>query len=102
MAYNMFLLILHPNAFILPCNDIFQGRKPKTDEFAEALVDWWLLGESDVVVSHSSYSFAHTAALRTARPIYKALGGGQCHRLMLPSFEEDDENFPYYDYRNSD
>mmetsp|Transcript_29671 Transcript_29671/g.65738 ORF Transcript_29671/g.65738 Transcript_29671/m.65738 type:complete len:470 (-) Transcript_29671:1147-2556(-) len=72
------------------------ARSPATDEFVEALADWWLLGESDVIVSHSLYSFAHTAGMRTARPIYRATGGGDCYRLPLPTIEKTTEVFPRY------
>mmetsp|Transcript_31120 Transcript_31120/g.68326 ORF Transcript_31120/g.68326 Transcript_31120/m.68326 type:complete len:359 (-) Transcript_31120:36-1112(-) len=41
-----------------------------TVDFAEALIDWYLIGESDAVVASSIYSFGVTAALRTARPVY--------------------------------
>uniref|UniRef100_A0A7S4HS52 Uncharacterized protein n=2 Tax=Odontella aurita TaxID=265563 RepID=A0A7S4HS52_9STRA len=50
--------------------------KPSTDVFAEAFIDWFLLGETDVVLTQS-YSFADTAALRTARPLYK-------HMILTP------------------
>jgi hypothetical protein len=45
-------------------------RGPSTADFAEAMIDWYLIGESDLVVE-SSISFGATAALRTARPLYK-------------------------------
>ena len=47
-------------------------RGPTTADFAEAMIDWYLIGESDLVVSDdSSVSFGGTATLRTARPLYK-------------------------------
>ena len=48
-------------------------RNPSTADFAEALIDWYLIGESDLVVtSHAWYSFGATASLRTVRPFYDA------------------------------
>lgn len=46
------------------------SEEPSTAVFAEAFVDWFLLGEVDIVLTHK-YSFAETAALRTSRPVYK-------------------------------
>jgi hypothetical protein len=47
-------------------------RGPSTADFAEAMIDWYLIGESDLVVSDDrSVSFGGTATLRTARPLYK-------------------------------
>jgi len=47
------------------------GRNPSTADVAEALIDWYLLGESDLVVpSAPGFTFGTTAALRTARPYY--------------------------------
>ena len=54
-------------------------RKPSTDEFAEAFLDWYLIGESDVVVTDQSSSFGPTAAMRTARPIYR---GPHCDKPL--------------------
>jgi len=49
------------------------ARNPSTADFAEALIDWYLIGESDVVVTTNRlYSFGATASLRTARPLYEA------------------------------
>ena len=47
-------------------------RKPSTTEFAEAFIDWYLIGESDVVIADIDTSFGATAALRTARPFLNA------------------------------
>jgi hypothetical protein len=52
---------------------------PSTEDFAEGLIDWYLIGESDLVITDTnSPSFGGTAALRTARPLYKVpmLGDG--------------------------
>ena len=48
------------------------ARKPSTTDFAEAFIDWYLIGESNVVVSDSTVrsSFETTASLRTNRPLY--------------------------------
>ena len=56
------------------------SRSPSTADFAEALIDWYLIGESDVVITVNHwFSFGTTAALRTARPIYSA--DKKCSRL---------------------
>ena len=45
---------------------------PSTADVAEGFLDWYLIGESDVVVSdHHGPSFGNTASFRTARPHYK-------------------------------
>lgn len=50
-------------------------RNPSTVEFAQAFIDWYLIGESDLVVMNSKfYSFGATAALRTARRVYESAG----------------------------
>ena len=73
-------------------------RKTSTADFAEAMIDWWLIGQSDVVVSSGSMSFGETAALRTQRPTY-LFQNNQCSRynLMLPpkdnsTLKEEKEN----------
>ena len=45
-------------------------RKTVTADWAEAMIDWFLIGESDLVVSSGSMSFGETAALRTQRPLF--------------------------------
>ena len=51
-------------------------RGPSNADFAEAFIDWYLIGESDLVVTDQrSPSFGGTAALRTARPLYDATHG---------------------------
>lgn len=48
-------------------------RDPSLVDFAEAMVDWYLIGEADVVImDHMSVSFGGTAAMRTARTVYDA------------------------------
>lgn len=44
--------------------------RPSTKDFAEAVQDWWWIGESDLVIASSSYSFGKLATLRTARTLY--------------------------------
>jgi len=57
-------------------------RGPSQSDFAEAMVDWYLIGESDLVVmDKSSVSFGGTAALRTARPVQDA-SDGKCIRAI--------------------
>lgn len=43
---------------------------PSTADFAEAFIDWYLIGESDVVILNSELSFGPTGGLRTNRPLY--------------------------------
>ena len=49
-------------------------RDPSTVDFGEAMIDWYLMGESDMVITSSPkiYSFGSTAALRTNAPLYNA------------------------------
>ena len=47
-----------------------EGGTVSTADFAEAFIDWYLIGESDAVVASKTYSFGMTAAFRTARPIF--------------------------------
>jgi hypothetical protein len=45
---------------------------PSTADFVEGFLDWFLIGESDIVISdHSGPSFGNTASFRTARLHYK-------------------------------
>jgi len=54
---------------------------PSSVDFAEALIDWYLIGESDLVIGYNyAYSFGATAALRTARPFYSS---STCSKLVL-------------------
>jgi hypothetical protein len=55
---------------------------PSTRDFAEAMIDWMLMGESNVVVTAEQFTFGGTAALRTARPYYRA-EPHQCLRVPL-------------------
>lgn len=56
------------------------ARNPSTTDFAEALIDWYLIGESDLVItSWSWYTFGATAALRTARPFFD---GRTCTKIV--------------------
>lgn len=66
-------------------------REPDTTDFAQAVVDWYALGESDAVVtsgkggSHLGYSFPFMGALRTVRPLYDASDGKCTRRVMVRS-----------------
>lgn len=72
---------------------------PKTADFAEAIIDSYLLGESDFVISLGSVTFSDVAALRTARPIYKISGNaGRCEAMELPSTEKKTISFPAYQW----
>lgn len=49
---------------------------PSRADFAEAMIDWYLIGESDfVILDKTSVSYGGTASLRTARPVYDATDG---------------------------
>jgi len=59
------------------------SRNPSTADFAEALIDWYLIGESDLVVNDDyRRTYGATASLRTARPFHNA---GNCSE-PLPRF----------------
>ena len=56
-------------------------RNPSTTDFAEALIDWYLIGETDFVITSFPWnSFGTTAAHRTARPLYDAR---TCSRITI-------------------
>lgn len=55
---------------------------PSTQDFAEAMIDWMLIGESDVVVTYEQFTFGGTASLRTARPYFRA-ETNQCLQLSI-------------------
>jgi hypothetical protein len=67
----------------------YKRNVPSTADFAEAFLDWWLIGESsDAVVSDSTApSFGNTAVFRTIKPYYKIPkgGGGQLCELTPPA-----------------
>uniref|UniRef100_A0A7S4IXM8 Uncharacterized protein n=1 Tax=Odontella aurita TaxID=265563 RepID=A0A7S4IXM8_9STRA len=52
---------------------------PNTSDFADGFIDWYLVGESDAVISHGALSFGSTAALRSARPLYDS----ECNKRTL-------------------
>lgn len=52
--------------------------RPSTDAIAEAIIDWYLIGEADLVVTDDfAPSYADTATMRTVRPYYKVNWIGQ-------------------------
>jgi hypothetical protein len=60
-------------------------RSPSTADVAEALIDWYLIGESDLVVTDDfAPSFGDTAATRTARPYYKVQGTEKVCAKVVP------------------
>ena len=60
------------------------SRNPQNADFGEAFIDWWLMGEADVLVTSSPfYSFGTSAALRTSIPLYD---GSDCK--LLPVVQE--------------
>jgi hypothetical protein len=66
------------------------ARNPSTVDFAEALIDWYLIGESDLVVtSNQAYTFAATASLRTTRPFYDAANCFEIPRFGPPRFNSE-------------
>uniref|UniRef100_A0A7S4JS04 Uncharacterized protein n=1 Tax=Odontella aurita TaxID=265563 RepID=A0A7S4JS04_9STRA len=59
-------------------------KNPSDEDFAEAALDWYLLGETDLIVGGGTrFTFDKTAALRTSRPYYDGLRG--CLRKTLVS-----------------
>jgi hypothetical protein len=60
---------------------------PTVDDFAEGFLDWYLIGESDAVVSHKGWSYGMTGAMRTARPVFRPYQG--CHAPALLIKEGD-------------
>mmetsp|Transcript_13933 Transcript_13933/g.20583 ORF Transcript_13933/g.20583 Transcript_13933/m.20583 type:complete len:438 (+) Transcript_13933:108-1421(+) len=56
--------------------------KPLSKDVSEALLDWFLLGECDVMIYKGSISFGRLAALRTERPLYEA-GSDTCKKDLL-------------------
>lgn len=49
------------------------GSHPGTNEFAEAFLDWYLLGESNAVITNNRwYSYGFMGAARTSRPFFEA------------------------------
>jgi len=67
-------------------------RGPSTADFAEALIDWYLIGESDLVITDTnSPSFGGTAALRTARPYYKVPMSGDPTMCALQTVVHSDK-----------
>ena len=68
------------------------GRHPSTLDFAEGVIDWYLIGESDVVFTNGKgYTYGTTAAQRTARRVFDSTS---CNELFFireeipPSYEE--------------
>jgi len=53
-------------------------RHPKTPDFAEGFIDWFLIGESDAVIVERISSFGPTGAMRTNRPMFRTTGHGNC------------------------
>jgi len=56
-------------------------RNPSTVDFAEAIIDWYLIGESNAVILSSSMTFGATGAMRTARPLYRV--GNGCNPISM-------------------
>jgi hypothetical protein len=68
----------------------FNRNDPSTADFAEAFLDWYLIGESDVVVAdYTAPSFGDTAAFRSARPYFKVSGkpGEQICKKVEPTLK---------------
>ena len=56
---------------------------PSVEDFAEGFLDWYLIGESDAVVSHKGWSYGVSGALRTARPIFRPEDGCQSPAVLV-------------------
>jgi len=60
------------------------GSHPDTDVFAEAFLDWYLIGESNAVITNNQwYSFGFMGAARTSRPMYEGISrqDAKCSRV---------------------
>lgn len=67
------------------------GRNPSTADFADGMIDWYLMGESDIVfVNGRGYTFGTTAAFRTNRPLYDLMPK-ECPEM---TFIHEDETPP--------
>lgn len=65
-----------------------RSRNPSTADFAEGMIDWYLIGESDMVfVNGRGYTFGTTAAMRTNRPLHD-VGAAECPKLVSIHEEE--------------
>eukprot|EP00934_Nitzschia_sp_Nitz4_P002326 Nitzschia sp. Nitz4//scaffold57_size113557//10202//11452//NITZ4_003980-RA/size113557-processed-gene-0.150-mRNA-1//-1//CDS//3329554813//2326//frame0 len=52
---------------------------PTTSDFADGFIDWYLMGESNAVITNNAwYSYGFTGALRTSRPLYEGGDEGRC------------------------
>ena len=61
-------------------------RNPSTADFAEGMLDWYPIGESDLVfINRKYFTYGTTAALRTNRRVYES---ASCTELTL-IHEED-------------
>lgn len=64
------------------------SRQPSTIDFAEGMIDWYLMGESDIVfVNGRFFTYGTTAALRTNRPLYDYVG---CRHSQMQLIHEED------------
>mmetsp|Transcript_23436 Transcript_23436/g.38783 ORF Transcript_23436/g.38783 Transcript_23436/m.38783 type:complete len:486 (+) Transcript_23436:78-1535(+) len=64
------------------------ARNPSTVDFAEALIDWYIIGESDLVVNNDyRRTYGATASLRTARPFYNPKNCSELPRFAPPRFQ---------------
>lgn len=54
-----------------------------TADFAGAMIDWYLIGESDVVIADTRYSFGTTAAMRNSLPVYDPLKKGDTPEALV-------------------
>ena len=57
------------------------SRQPSMQDVAEALIDWYLIGESTIVIQDGSVTFGQTASLRTARPLRMNTNMGYCQQV---------------------
>ncbi len=57
------------------------SRQPSMRDVAEALIDWYLIGESTTVIQDGSVTFGQTASLRTARPLRMKTNVGYCQQV---------------------
>lgn len=64
---------------------VTRSNEASTADFAEAFLDWYLIGEADAVIADfGGPTFGSTASFRTSRPYYKVASSGKSCNNMVP------------------
>ena len=65
------------------------GSHPGTDEFPEAFLDWYLIGESHAVITNNGwYSYGFMGAIRSSRPFFEAIQHSEGSKCSLVTWAE--------------